>query len=198
MAFPTIEAPYGLRPVNRLDGLPYAGAMRQIPIASGYNTNIFTGDLVKLVGSGTVEKDTGTAAATPVGVFMGCAYSSPDLNYYLHSQYFPANTAADDIMAYVVDDPYALFKVAAVSGTTVINGYGQGVIGGNAPLVQNAGDTATGNSGVAINGGSVATTSTLPVRIIQGVAETVDSSGNFTEFLVKWNAGHQYLNTTGV
>ena len=198
MAFPTIEAPYGLIPVNRLDGLPYAGAMRTFPIASGYSSNIFKGDLVKLIGDGTIEKDTGTTAATPVGVFMGCVYSSPGLNYYLHSQYFPADTAADDIAAYVVDDPNALFKVAAVSATTSINGYGQLIVGANVALVQNAGDTATGNSKVAILGSSAATTATLPVRIIQGVAETVDSSGNFTEFLVKWNAGHQYLNTTGV
>jgi len=198
MAFPTVDAPYGLRPVNRLDGLPYAGATRQFKIASAYDTDIFNGDLVKLINDGTIEKDTGTSTATPVGVFLGCAYTTPSLNYYIHSQYFPADTAADDIVAYVVDDPNALFKVASVSSGTTIAGYGQTVIGNNAPLVQNSGSTTTGNSGVAIDGSSAATTNTLPVRIIQGVAETVDSSGNFTEFLVKWNAGHQYANTTGV
>jgi hypothetical protein len=36
MAYPTVSAPYGLKPVNSLDGKPYAGAIRQIPMASGY------------------------------------------------------------------------------------------------------------------------------------------------------------------
>ena len=35
MAYPTVSAPYGLKPINRVDGMPYAGAIRQIPIAAG-------------------------------------------------------------------------------------------------------------------------------------------------------------------
>lgn len=199
MAYPTIDAPYGLKPVNLIGGRVFAGQVRSIPIASGYATSIFTGDAVKLAAAGVVEKDTGTTALTPVGIFVGCVYTSAPLGYLLHSQYFPANTAADDIMAYVVDDPEAVFKVAVVSGTTVITGIAQTAIGSNAALVQNAGDTNTGNSKVALLSTSVATTATLPVRIIAGVPETVDSSGNFTEVLVKWNAGmHQYNNATGV
>lgn len=197
MAYPTIDAPYGLKPVNLLGGRVYAGAIRQIKIASGYGTSIFYGDVVKLVNSGTVEKDTGTATATPVGVFLGCAYTDSTLGF-IHRQYFPASTAADDIMAYVADDPDQLFKVVSVSSGTTVAGYGQTVIGNNAPLVQNSGSATTGNSAVAIDGSSAATTNTLPIRIIAGVPETTDSSGNFTEFLVKWNAGHQYGNTTGV
>ena len=50
MAYPTVSAPYGLVPVNRIDGLPYAGAIRQIPVAAGYATAIFNGDTVKLDG----------------------------------------------------------------------------------------------------------------------------------------------------
>jgi hypothetical protein len=26
MAFPTVSAPYGFKPINRFDGMPYAGA----------------------------------------------------------------------------------------------------------------------------------------------------------------------------
>jgi hypothetical protein len=37
----------------------------------GYGTSIFYGDLVKRVTGGTIEKDTGTATATPCGVFLG-------------------------------------------------------------------------------------------------------------------------------
>ena len=215
MAYPTVDAPYGLKPINLIGGQVFAGATRQIPIASGYATSIFNGDVVKLVSDGTLEKDTGTTTATPVGVFLGCSYTDPTLKYKLFSQYFPANTVASDIVAYVADDPDQLFKVALVSGTTVINGYGRTIVGNNVPLVQNAGDANTGNSAVAVNGGSAATTVSLPLRIIDVVPDTVDSSGNYTEVIVKWNApyftlsegtpntitwagGHQYLNPLGV
>ena len=46
MAYPTVSAPYGLDPINRFDGIPYAGATQQLPIASTYNTAIFNGDIV--------------------------------------------------------------------------------------------------------------------------------------------------------
>ena len=53
MAYPTVSAPYGFHPINRVDGTPYAGQTRLIPIASTYNTAIFYGDLVKIVAAGT-------------------------------------------------------------------------------------------------------------------------------------------------
>ena len=215
MAYPTVSAPYGLKPVNLIGGQVNAGSTRQIPIASGYATSIFNGDVVKLSSDGVLVKETGTTTATPVGVFMGVSYTDPVLKYKLLSQYYPANTVASDIVAYVVDDPDALFKVALVSGTTVIAGYGRTIVGNNVSLVQNAGDANTGNSAVAVDGSSAATTVSLPIRIIDVVPETVDSSGNYTEVIVKWNApyftlaegtpntitfagGHQYLNPLGV
>ena len=197
MAFPTVDAPYGLRPINLIGGQGFAGATRQFKVASGYATNIFNGDLVRLVAAGTIEKDAGTTAATPVGVFLGCAYTDP-VRGYVTSNYFPADTVSGDIVAYVCDDPDALFKIVSVSGTTVVAGYAQLAVGSNAALVQNAGNTLNGNSKVALLGTSVATTATLPLRLIQGVPETADSSGNFTEWVVKFNAGHQYQNATGV
>jgi len=199
MAYPTVSAPYGLKPVNLIGGQVFAGATRNIPIASGYATGIFNGDLVKLSSDGVIVKDTGTATATPVGVFVGCSYTDPVLKYQLFSQQYPAGTVASDIQAIVVDDPDTLFKVAVVSGTTVIDGVGQTVVGNNMSLVQNAGDTNTGDSKVAVLSSSAATTNTLPVRVIAGVAETVDAAGDFTEVIVKWNWGmHQYQNATGV
>jgi len=199
MAYPTVSAPYGLKPVNLIGGQVFAGATRNFPIASGYDTGIFNGDLVKLSSDGVIVKDAGTTTATPVGVFVGCSYTDPVLKYKLFSQQYPANTVAADIEAIVVDDPDTLFKVAVVSGTTVIAGVGQTVVGNNMSLVQNAGDTNTGDSKVAVLSSSAATTNTLPVRVIAGVPETKDASGNFTEVIVKWNWGmHQYQNATGV
>lgn len=199
MAYPTVSAPYGLKPVNLVGGLPFAGATRQFKIASGYGTGLFNGDLVKLVTGGTVEKDAGTTTATPVGVFLGCSYTDPTLGYKLFSQYWPASTVASDAVAYVCDDPNALFKVVAVSGTTVVAGYSIALIGSNVQLVQNAGSTATGNSKVAILGTSSNTTNTLPIRVIDVVADTATGADAFVEYIVKVNVGsHQYTNSTGV
>ena len=77
MAYPTVSAPYGLKPINRLDGMPYAGAVRHLKIASGYAANVFNGDLVQVVTGGTVEKFAGTTTGSPVGVFVGCSYTNP-------------------------------------------------------------------------------------------------------------------------
>ena len=70
-------------------------------------------------------------------------------------------------------------------------------LGGLDAMINNAGDTATGNSRCGISD-TTATTNTLPLRIVSLVEETKNSSGGFTEALVKWNAGHQMNNLTGV
>lgn len=197
MAYPAVEAPYGLIPINLIGGQVFAGSTRQIPIASGYNTSIFFGDVVTLTTTGTLVKDTGTSTATPIGVFLGCSFTDPVFGKTFR-QYFPANTAASDIVAYVVDDPDTLFKVAVVSGTTVIGSVARAAVGENTSLVQNAGNTATGNSRVAVSA-TTATTNTLPIRIIDVVPETVNAAGGFTEVIVKWNFGmHLYQSALGV
>lgn len=198
MAYPTVSAPYGLRPVNLIGGQVFAGSTRQIPIASAEGTSIFYGDVVKLVTGGTVRKDVGTDAATPVGVFLGCSYTNPSTNQKIFVQYWPAATVASDAVAYVVDDPDTLFKVAVVSATTTVGGVTRTAVGNNAILVQNTGSTLTGDSKVAL-GASYNTTATFPVRIVDVVPETVNASGSYTEVIVKWNWGmHQYQNATGV
>ena len=71
MAYPTVSAPYGLLPINLIGGQVFAGATRQIPIASASATAIFYGDVVKLNSSGTLDKDQGTSSATPVVIVTG-------------------------------------------------------------------------------------------------------------------------------
>ena len=192
MAYPTVSAPYGLKPVNRIDGMAYAGAIRQIPMASGYTATFF-GDAVKIV-DGYLDKDTGTTAATPCGVFVGCQYVN-SLGQTVQAQYAPAG--ATNCIGYVVDDPMASFKVAVVSGTTVIAGVSRSVVGSNMALVQNAGNTTTGDSGVAVLSSSSNTTNTLPIRVIDVVPETATGADSYVELIVKINT-HQYNNTTGV
>jgi hypothetical protein len=221
MAYPTVSAPYGLKPINLIGGQVFAGATRQLVIANtdgtGYGTSIFYGDVVKLVSGGTIEKDAGESTATPVGVFMGCQYISAVTGQLTFSQYYPASLAVKSgsiIQAFVADDPDQLFKVALVAGATedgnglTIAYLGRTVIGTNAQLVQNTGSTVTGDSKIGVYTDGNTGTATLPIRIVDVVPDTANSSGNFCELIVKWNApnvtgqtvanGHQYLNPTGV
>ena len=201
MAYPTVSAPYGLKPVNLIGGQVFAGQTRMMEIASGYATNIFYGDLVKRISDGTIEKDTGTTTATPVGIFLGVQFTNGSTGQVQQQQFYPASQSiksGTQIFAVVADDPDTLFQVAVVSGTTVITGVGITAIGNNATLVQNAGSTTTGNSAVAILD-STATTNTLPIRIIDVVRDTATAADNFPEVIVKINATmHQYNNATGV
>ena len=197
MAYPEVAGPYGLVPVKLLSGTPFVGVTRHYKIASGYATAIFNGDAVKLVTGGTVERDAYDAAMTPIGVFLGCSYTDPNLKYKVFRQNYPASTVADDIEAYVVDATDVLFKAAVLSSGTTIGDLAQTDIGANVAGVDNTGDSTTGNSKGGISDTS-ATTATLPFRIVGLVQETKNSSGGFTEAYVKWNAGHQFDNTTGV
>lgn len=189
----TTAAPYGARPVDTLAGAGFVNKIRQISIASGYGTAIFYGDFVKLVSTGTAEKDTGTATLTPVGIFVGCFYTDPNTNQPTYSQYWPASTVASDAVAYVIDDPSVVFQMQADDTLA------QTALGNNAAVVQTAGSTAIGNSKNALDASTIATTNTLPVRIL-GFVDGPDSAVGdaYTDVLCKFNAGHQYDNTTGV
>lgn len=190
----TTATPMGAEPTDTLSASgSFTGKVRHIKIASGYGTAIFYGDFVKLVNTGTVEKDTGTTTATPVGVFVGCAYTSPTTNELTFSQYFPASTAASDIVAYVVDDPNVLMRMQSDEAIA------QTGLGNNVAIVQTAGSTSIGRSKNAVDGSSIDTTNTLPLRIIDFVNGPDSAVGDtYTDVIVKFNAGHQYSNTTGV
>jgi hypothetical protein len=199
MAYPTVAGPYGFQPINLIGGQVFAGATRQIPIASGSGTSIFYGDVVRLNTGGTLSRVSTTDSATDaVGIFLGCAFTNPTTKQFLQQQYYQASTVASDIVAYVCDDPDTYFKVAVLSNSTTIGGMTQTDIGNNVAILATAGDTTTGNSneGVSATTGS---TTTLPFRVISGVPETVNASGSFTEVIVKFNFGvHTYYSATAV
>lgn len=190
----TTATPMGAEPTDTLSASgSFTGKVRHIKVASGYGTAIFYGDFVKLVNTGTVEKDTGTTAATPVGVFVGCAFTSPTTGELTFSQYFPASTAASDIVAYVVDDPNVLMRMQSDEAIA------QTGLGNNVAIIQTAGSTSIGRSKNAVDGSSIDTTNTLPLRIIDFVDGPTSAVGDtYTDVIVKFNAGHQYSNTTGV
>ena len=198
MAYPTVSAPYGLQPINRIDGMPYAGAIRQIPVAAGFGTAIFDGDTVVINSDGYLVKSTTTDSGNIVGVCMGGQYVNSS-GQTVQGQFIPAlaSTSTNLALAYVVDDPMALFKVAVVTSGTTMGTAGRTVVGSNLPLVLNPGNTTTGNSAFAVTLTGAGTTATIPIRVIDVVPETATGADAFRELLVKINT-HQYNNTTGV
>jgi hypothetical protein len=204
MAYPTVDKTYGFKPVNRLDGLPYAGAIRQIPIAPAYATAILNGDTVAINTSGYLIAKTTTDSGDSVGVLVGCQYLNSQ-SQTVQGQYYPAGVSTSTAMAfgYVVDDPNAVFRVVATSGqTTVPTAFTRAIVGANVPISVTTGNTVTGDSYYGIDGTAAATTNTLPVRVIDVVPDTATgpagvAATTYYEFLVKFNL-HQYTDTTGI
>jgi hypothetical protein len=209
MAYPTIDKPYGLKPINLIGGQVFAGATRQLPITTSsvnYNTAIFYGDVVALTADGVVAVSTLDTDTSPVpgvvGVFLGCTYTNPVTKQKTFSQYWPGfASGVTDAMAYVADDPDQLYKVVSVGATP--NGDGlvpvalsQSTLGNNVVLVLNTGSTTTGDSRIGIWANGV--TTSLPMRVVDMVPDTATSAG-FFEVIVKFNFGyHSYDNAVGI
>lgn len=200
MAYPTVSAPYGFLPVNRIDGMPYAGAIQQLPVTSGQA--IYYGDSVKVVAGGTISRSGATTTGTIVGVFVGCQYVN-SMGQTVQAQYVPASGVTNPI-AYVVVDPSAAFKVAITTtgSTTTVTGANSTIIGCNvAETTWAAGSTITGDSiaSVVLPANAAGDTTTLPYRVIAVVPETAYVSGGVTiypEVIVKIN-NPQYTALTG-
>jgi hypothetical protein len=188
MAYPVINGPYGLVPVNLMGGIPFAGSTRMIPIAQNYATNMFNGDVIGLSGGNAVitpynaNSSSAAAAGNIVGVFLGTQYpgTSPIFGN-LQAQYYAANNNQPGMIAYVMDNPTALFKACVLAqaqgsantqaNTSTTVGYmSPRFVGTNAFLVAgNTGSTTTGNSAMGISGGNPTVSSSVAGNIVQTV-----------------------------
>jgi hypothetical protein len=200
MAYPTVSAPYGFVPVNRQDGMPYAGATTQYGITS-VSTSIYNGDLVYVDG-GTITKSGVTVNATTTanltaGVFVGCQYVNTQ-GQTVQAQYYPGNAAASSAIAYVVVDDKAAYKVAVTNGSDVVSSTTVAAIGVNLAVDQGTGSATTGNSGngVVAPSAGAGNATTLPVKVIAVVPETAINATNFREVLVVLT-NPQLTSTTG-
>ena len=216
-----VASPYGLNPINLIGGQAFnGGVIREYKVASNNSAAIFNGDLVVLSSAGLPSAVSATptaidipnaanATAGIVGVCVGARYvDATGVSQY--ANYLPANSITagyTEVYVRVMDDPDALFQVQGTAALGTFNsgtdgsGY-PGAIGKNAALDFNtAGKTTTGKSGVALlvgaNGSSLATTTTLAVRIVDVVDGT--QTDDYPEFVVKLNVGvHSYNNPLGV
>jgi len=200
-------APYGLRPINLLGGQGYAGSTRLYAIPASYAVNIQYGDPVIITNTGSTRgylaRFNATTTATTVtstgggfgfvGVFVGCTFTDPTYGKVFRQNYTSGNTATD-IQGYVVDDPDALFQIQAD------NTLAQTALGCNAALIQTvAGNSGANiNSGVALQASSIATTATLPVRIVDFVNSTTSQIGDaYTDVIVRINTHFHRTGNTG-
>jgi hypothetical protein len=192
-------SPYGLRPVNRVDGLPYAGAVQEFLInPAGVNTNIFNGSIVALNTDGyivlmTADGSDGTTNAFPagtIGVFVGCEFVNAQ-GQVVHSQFYPAGTTGV-VKVKVVTDPDVVFQAQ------LDDEGGQAVLGANTFLAAvqstSTGNVQTGNSTVALD--ATVQTAAAAFRIV-GFASPVGD--DYPDVLVKFNPGqHSYTNAVGI
>jgi hypothetical protein len=196
-------APYGLRAVNRVDGLPYAGETRQFLIdPAGYASNLFYGQVVKIHTDGYINLVTETGAtgsafpAGTIGVFVGCSYVNAQ-GQTVYSQFYPAN--ALNAVAYVVDDDRAVFQAQA-DGAVTQTQLGQNMFFAAAQNGTNGsgGSTTSGNSLSALS--STTQAGTAGFRLVGFVNGPFSAVGDAkTDVLVKFNIGqHSYTNATGV
>ena len=192
----TTATPYGLRPVKRTDGMPYAGATSQYLIdPAGEATNLFYGQVVIIGADGYIALSTATGAdittnnlggngVGAIGVFVGCEYVNAQ-GQVIHAQYYPSGTTGV-ATAYVVDDPNVLFQ-AQLDGAA-----DQSDVGANtffaAAQSTSTGSTSTGNSTSALESTTVTTTAAF--RIVSFVSPTTD---DYPDVLVKFNPGYNSM-----
>ena len=201
MAYPTISAPYGFKAVNRVDGLPYAGATLQYPLTTG--TAIYNGDTVKIVAGGTISVSGATTSGTIIGTFVGCQYVNSS-GQTVQAQYYPGSGVTSPI-GYIVVDPTAAFKVAVTTtgNTSVVTGANITIVGTNVATAYGAGSTTTGDSGssVVLPANAAGNATTLPFRVVAVVPDTAyaNSTGTifYPEVIVKIN-NPQLTALTGV
>jgi hypothetical protein len=221
MAYPTVDKPYGLKPINLIGGQVFAGSTRLRRIGSSA-ASIGYGDPVKFDTDGTVVVCTETTTPPDTGfagVFLGCNYVSSVTGQPTYSQAWISGTSVKAntyIYAYVADDPNTLFKAVGVDSGTVVSttsGFVYSDVGTNVALVANTLNTTTNDSQQGLKFSTVATTRSLPIRIVDVVEDTsFVSSGTtyYPEVIVKFNApyttgtsglivgGHAYNNPLGV
>jgi hypothetical protein len=203
----TTASPYGLRPVNRVDGMPYAGATQTFLInPAGIATNIFYGQVVLINADGYLALSTATGADVTtnnlggngvgaIGVFVGCEYVNAQ-GQLIFSQFYPSGTTGV-VSAKVITDPNVVFQ-AQLDGSGA-----QTVLGTNtffaAVQSTSTGSTQTGVSNSALDATVVTTAAAF--RIVGFVdLEGFSTVGDaFTDVLVKFNpSAHSYTNNVGL
>jgi hypothetical protein len=177
MAYPTVSAPYGYKPINLIGGQVYAGSTRNMPIQYNSTNPIYFGDLVYL-NAGYADLITyplnTTSGHLTVGVFMGCYYTNPTTKQRQYSQYYPGAVLAGDITAIVADDPDIVIQtaVATTASSGIIGSASSLLVGSNMVGTTTTGSASTGNGTGGVVAASAAGATTAGFRVLSLVPDT--------------------------
>ena len=163
------DAAFGFRPARSLTG----GQIRteEANIAANYDTAIYTGQVVEAVTAGGVEAAT-VGDVQQAGVFGGVYYTDPTTSKPTWKAYYPASTAAADIVATIYMDPDIVFEAQHDgTGTAALN-----FASGN--FIGVGGSTTTGQSTQELDTSSFGTTASGLKQI--GVSKDPDNSDTST------------------
>jgi hypothetical protein len=196
----SIASPYGLRPVQLIGGLPFAGAIRSYALTANSASAFYFGSVVGLSAGNltalTASPTTTVSANSPIGVFMGCEYQDP-VRGFVNQQMFPANginAGYSKVKFKILDAPGCVWQVQANGPVTADK------VGLNVALATFAvGNVATGDSTAAVDA-AAAVTATFALKIIGFPDKPGSAPGDaFTDLLVIWNAGvHRYAGAAGL
>jgi hypothetical protein len=158
------NAPFGFKPVRRLDGAAWSGNLTTRKVAAA-NTNVMCkGDIVKQLSTGYIDIATATPSDhSTLGIFYGCHFYNSSVGYNVWSNRFPAGaiSAGVDVDAFIIDDPSVVFEVMGSAAAITLAS-----IGLNADFVVATGNALNGISAWTLNSGTLATTPTFPFRVI--------------------------------
>ena len=151
---------FGLRPSRQLNGSPFINAQNRYRVAADNSTNVFQGDVVKPLASGTIGRAIANTSTPVVGVFNGCFYTDPTTQKPTFKNFLPSSINASDLVAFVIDAPDTVFEVNANAVFAVAD------IFKNFSINNVTGNTATGISLVQLDVANSGTDSTFLVQAI--------------------------------
>ena len=186
---------YGLIPVGLAGSATNSTGVTEYEIASDNTNAIYHGGIVVPLAAGVIDQagatDGGTTQA--LGVLTGVEYVDSGTGKSTWKNYWPGsnNASVDPVRAFVADNPNQIFKVASDASLTDRATALAGVFA-NASLGTSArtGSDTTGQSNSALGVSTIATTATLPLRIV-GIVDD-EANNDFTAagipLLVRLNA----------
>lgn len=200
------QAQFGFQPFGVDAGRTPNFGLRRRTIAYNYSTSLFRGDPVASNSAGNIVVATSQTAAL-AGIFWGVEYYNSAMKQPFWSPTWPGSAASVPtnglVTAWIIDDPDQLFVVASLGSTAAIS---KANIMNNIQWAAGAGgNTTTGISSYVIDDGNIATTNTLPFKIMDLYSTTAcpgqngaDDTTIYNWAIVKMNNTDRVAGTTGV
>jgi len=174
---------YGLRPIGLVGSAANSTGVTQYEIASNNTNVIYQYEICVPTSAGVIDQAGDTAGGTTqaLGVLMGVEYQDSVQKKPVFLNYWPGSGSVSvdtnyPVKAFVADNPNQLFKVASNASLTD-RATALATVFANASLGTSArsGSSGTGSSTATLSVASIATTATLPLRIV-GIMDDVANS----------------------